>query len=66
MLAKSQQFYKLQSQSRISCFQSSFTTYSTSEDPVSLYPILHMFLHSLGRLWPILQEKLDDLAFEVW
>lgn len=45
---------------------SSFTTYSTSEGLVSLYPILHMFLRSLGRLWPILQEELADLAFEVW
>ena len=66
MLAKPQQFYRLQPQSCISCFQSSFATYSTSEDLVGLYPILHMFLHSLGRLWPILQEELDDRVFEVW
>lgn len=65
-MAKLQQFYRLQPQSHISGFQSSFTRYSTSEGLVSLYPILHMFLHSLGRLWPILQEELADLAFEVW
>lgn len=67
LLAKLQQFYRLQPQLR-PIFQvfRVLSLCTVHLKALSVCIQFYTFLYSLDRLWPILQAELADLAFEIW